>query len=102
MRNRNAKGGQWTAQQIAAVWSKAREVQGVDPSEMRKDVCGAWIKLKDYARTNIDTGWEIDHIKPVSRAGGDELGNLQPLQWENNRAKGDDWPNWSCTKSAST
>ena len=39
---------------------------------------------------------EIDHIKPVSQDGGDELSNLQPLQWENNRHKGDDWPDWSC------
>jgi hypothetical protein len=24
------------------------------------------------------------------------LNNLQPLQWENNRHKGDNYPNWSC------
>jgi hypothetical protein len=24
------------------------------------------------------------------------LANLQALQWENNRGKGDDWPNWTC------
>ena len=29
-------------------------------------------------------------------ARGDDLSNLQPLQWENNRYKGDDFPHWYC------
>jgi hypothetical protein len=35
---------------------------------------------------------------PVSKDGADDLGNLQPLQWENNRYKSDNWPNWQCKK----
>jgi hypothetical protein len=27
-------------------------------------------------------------VNPVSHGGTDELANLQPLHWENNRAKG--------------
>ena len=46
--------------------------------------------------TTGDYSWEIDHIRPVAHGGGDELTNLQPLQWKNNRHKGDDFPNWSC------
>jgi 5-methylcytosine-specific restriction endonuclease McrA len=46
----------------------------------------------DYGITST-YGWEIDHIKPVAKRGGDEITNLQPLQWENNRRKGDDYPN---------
>jgi 5-methylcytosine-specific restriction endonuclease McrA len=34
-------------------------------------------------------GWEVDHIRAVANGGSDDLDNLQPLQWENNRKKGD-------------
>jgi 5-methylcytosine-specific restriction endonuclease McrA len=39
-------------------------------------------------------GWEIDHIVPVSLGGSDDLDNLQPLWWKNNRRKGDNYPWW--------
>ena len=80
---------------IDAVWAKAK----LDPGYtiFKKDACGATIKNDEYGKTST-YGWEIDHIKPVAKDGSDELSNLQALQWENNRYKGDDYPNWSCKK----
>jgi len=76
-----------------AVWEKALVVSGYDPTKLRKDKCGAWISWDDYGNTTENgNGWEIDHIKPVSKGGTDDLINLQPLQWQNNRKKSDDYP----------
>jgi hypothetical protein len=46
------------------------------------------------------SGWEIDHIKPVSAGGIDDLSDLQPLHWENNRHRGDSYPTWDCKKGS--
>lgn len=78
---------------IEAVWQKGTP-EPLYPT-FRKDKCGASMQRNRYGKTE-QWGWEIDHIKPVSKGGSDDLSNLQPLLWENNRQKGDDWPDWSC------
>jgi len=44
------------------------------------------MKRDDYGNRNSDYGWEIDHIDPD---GGDDISNLQQLQWKNNVDKSD-------------
>ena len=98
MRKQNTKvsGGPFSEYAVEQVWQGGRVVTGYNPALYRKDRCGAWIKRSGYGTTG-EYGWEIDHIFPVSRGGYDELKNLQPLHWKNNRGKGNDYPNWYCT-----
>ena len=79
------------------VWGKGRIVPDKgnahwDPAEWRYDCCGKPIKYTEHGNIKSDVGWEIDHIKPVARGGIDAIDNLQPLQWEKNREKGDTFP----------
>lgn len=80
-----------------AVWNKGREIPDYDPDVWRWDICGKPIKYAHHGNTNSEHGWEIDHIHPTALSGDTTLDNLQPLQWENNRSKGDNHPSsWSC------
>jgi len=89
-------GGQFDETIVAEVWAKATRIHGETDYGLRKDTCGANIHKTKYGQT-INQGWEIDHIVPVSKGGTDNLINLQPLQWENNRKKGDASPGqWTC------
>jgi 5-methylcytosine-specific restriction endonuclease McrA len=96
MNNRNFLNESFGQSDIDAVWRKGKVVAGYDSNVWRKDTCGAWMKKSEHGNTNSQHGWEIDHIKPKAQRGSSHISNLQPLQWENNRHKADNYPNWSC------
>lgn len=98
--NTKNNGGGFDEATIQAVWNKGLIVYGYDPNKFRKDNCGAWISRVEYGNTNSEYGWEIDHVFPVSLGGTDVLINLQPLQWQNNRHKSNNWPKWFCKLKA--
>jgi len=89
--NTNRHGNSWSKSEILEVWNKATIIPGEDSTKIRKDCCGASIYFDKHGDTVLH-GWEIDHIKPVAKGGKDEMNNLQPLQWQNNRSKSDDYP----------
>jgi 5-methylcytosine-specific restriction endonuclease McrA len=83
--NTDANGNAFPPELVEAVWHKARTL-GIYET-IRVDAWGWTIVRQDYGNCNSRYGWEIDHIIPVEQGGGDEITNLQPLQWENNRRK---------------
>jgi len=83
-------GSSFTQAELMAVFRKGRIVPNLHPDIWRYDACGALINFNSYGDTTPKNyGWEVDHVYPVSRGGPTVLSNLQPLQWQNNRAKGD-------------
>ncbi len=85
---------------IDSVWDKAKVQNNNDKDTWRKDYAGAWINKSAYGNTNSDYGWEIDHKKPSSQGGSNNLSNLEPLHWQNNRTKGDDYPSFKTSISS--
>jgi hypothetical protein len=90
-------GSPFDAATVEAVWRKAT------PSDrhpgLARDAFGDFIARACHGQW-VSCGWQIDHIKPVAKGGTDDLENLQPLFWENNRRKGDHWPNWEGKRQA--
>ena len=73
------------------IFSKGEPIPNEDPKLYRKDKFGNEIHRYDYGKQTT-YGWEVDHSKPQSIGGTGHLNNLQPLQWEENRSKSDNYP----------
>lgn len=89
----------FTDDKINAVWEKAKKVDGLDPNIYRQDVGGAWMQKDKYGKEE-SFGWEIDHMFPESLGGNENTANLQAMQWENNRTKADNFPNYTTSVSS--
>jgi hypothetical protein len=85
--NTDASGKAFDEAIVEAVWSKARISSEHPP--LRLDAYGALIWRGGYGNSNSKFGWEIGHKKSIPNGAGDELDNLEPLQWQNNRRNGD-------------
>lgn len=94
--NTRQNNSDFSKEEIDAVWKKGRIILGTDPNLKRNDICGTVILKSAYGNIKSSMGWEIDHIKPVSKGGSDDLSNLQPLYWDTNRKKADIYP-WFCS-----
>lgn len=81
-------------QVIQLIWEKGLVIEGYDKNMYRQDFAGAWISRDKYGDTDSIFGWEIDHVYPKEKGGGDHLINLRPMNWKNNRSKGTDFPKY--------
>lgn len=97
--NRTLNESAFSSTIIEAVWAKGLPINGYSPAIIRRDICGKMMFKSEYGNTNSPFGWEIDHIFPKSKGGSDLIHNLQPLQWQHNRTKGDTYP-WYCSLMA--
>jgi hypothetical protein len=69
------------------VWKLAKIIEGCDPKMYREDPYGNKICYTAYGK-NENQSWQIDHIKPSSKGGSDNLRNLQALNSSVNQSKG--------------
>ena len=74
-----------------SIFKRAKRIVGKNPDLYREDAYGNVIHRNSYGR-NSEMGWEIDHIRPVSKGGTDNIRNLQALQTGENRRKKDKYP----------
>ena len=82
----DASGKPFDAATIEAVWNKAVPCREHPP--MRMDAYGALIWRGGYGNVSSKFGWIIGRRRSLTNGGGDELENLEPLQWETEQRNG--------------
>lgn len=70
-----------------AVFNKASVIKNKDKNLYRQDPYGNTLYKYSYGK-DTTMGWNIDHIKPQSRGGSHFIKNLQALQSNINKSKG--------------
>lgn len=78
----------YSEEELDAIFAKAAPIIGT--VVLRKDVYGNIISRLAYGLVDNSFGWEVDHIKPISKGGDNNFSNLQPLYIKANRVKSDD------------
>lgn len=68
----------WSEEDLAAIFERT---DGYCP------YCGKKLSWSNYGDLDARGGWEVDHVKPRSEGGGDDLENLVPADGCN-REKG--------------
>ena len=67
------------------VWSKTEQMKGARWAEYRQPPYDAEFRYDDYDKKTPHG--KIDHIKPKSRSGSDNITNLQDLRWHTDSEK---------------
>lgn len=68
-------------------WSEEVRVETFCKRDGLCHLCAGEILYEDYGRYN-ETGWQIDHVVPKARGGGDHPDNLEPAHSVCNNYKG--------------
>jgi hypothetical protein len=84
----------WTEEIIEKVWKKGEIVKSFTKEKYRKDIAGAWMVRSEYGNQDSIYGWQIDHKIPSAKKGSHSICNLQPMQWNNNQTKDDNFPSF--------
>ena len=54
------------------VWEKAKSINNKNPNSYRLDPYGNQICYRFYGK-DTPQGWQIDHIKPISKGGSNDI-----------------------------